>query len=171
MILQGKIQEEVLKLEGPIVVFGAGGFIGANLMRTILAHRSDVFAVTSKPFIPWRLDDISPKNILHCNIIKKDQVHKLFEDHDFKTIFDLAAYGAYSKQDDVDLIYETNVLGLLNILETVSKFSITSFVHAGSSSEYGLNASAPKEDDPLLPNSHYAVTKASAAHMIKFYGT
>ncbi|MFN8321612.1 MAG: NAD-dependent epimerase/dehydratase family protein [Chitinophagales bacterium] len=171
MSLTDKIQAEVLQLEGPIVIFGAGGFIGANLMRTILQHRQDVFAVTSKPFIPWRLDDISPSNILHCNIIKKDQIEHIFKEHRFKTIFDLAAYGAYSKQDNVDLTYETNFIGLLNLLEISSQFSIKAFVHAGSSSEYGLNAAAPKEDDPLQPNSHYAVTKASAAQLIKFYGT
>lgn len=171
MSLPDKIQAEVLKLEGPIVIFGAGGFIGANLLRSILEYRKDVFAVTSKPFIPWRLDDINPKHILHCNIIKKNQVEDIFKKHRFKTIFDLAAYGAYSKQADVDLIYETNFIGLLNLLEISSQFAIKAFVHAGSSSEYGLNASAPKEDDPLQPNSHYAVTKAGAAHMIKFYGT
>jgi nucleoside-diphosphate-sugar epimerase/glycosyltransferase involved in cell wall biosynthesis len=171
MSLPDKIQAEVLQLEGPIVIFGAGGFIGANLLRSILEYRKDVFAVTSKPFIPWRLDDVNPKHILHCNIIKKNQVEELFKEHRFKTIFDLAAYGAYSKQADVDLIYETNFIGLLNLLEISSQFAIKAFVHAGSSSEYGLNASAPKEDDPLQPNSHYAVTKAGAAHMIKFYGT
>ena len=171
MSLQDKIQSEVLKLEGPIVIFGAGGFIGSNLLRAILEHRKDVFAVTSKPFIPWRLDDINPKHILHCNIIKKNQLEEIFKEHRFKTIFDLAAYGAYSKQADVDLIYETNLIGLLNLLEISSQFAIKAFVHAGSSSEYGLNAAAPKEEDPLQPNSHYAVTKASAAHMIKFYGT
>lgn len=171
MSLQERIRAEVLKLEGPIVIFGAGGFVGANLLRTILACRNDVFAVTSKPFIPWRLDDINPNNILHCNIIKKDQIENIFKDHRFKTIFDLAAYGAYSKQNNVDLIYETNLVGLLNLLEIASQFSIRSFVHAGSSSEYGLNSAAPKEDAPLQPNSHYAVTKASAAHMIKYYGT
>ena len=171
MSLQEKIQAEVLKLEGPIVVFGAGGFIGANLVRTILQYRNDVFAVTSKPFIPWRLNDINPKNILHCNIIKKDQVESLFKEHRFRTIFDLVAYGAYSKQSNVELIYETNFMGLLNLLEISSQFSIKAFVHAGSSSEYGLNASAPHEDAPLEPNSHYAVTKVGAAHMIKYYGT
>lgn len=170
MILKDKIHDEVKKLEGPIVIFGAGGFIGANLLRTILQYRTDVYAVTSKPFVPWRLDDVSHDNILHCNITKKDQLENLFKQHRFKTIFDLAAYGAYSKQDNVDLIYETNFIGLLNLLEIASQFSIRAFVHAGSSSEYGLNSSAPKEDDPLKPNSHYAVTKASAAHMIKYYG-
>jgi dolichol-phosphate mannosyltransferase len=170
MSLTEKIAAEVRQLEGPIAVFGAGGFIGANLVRTLLSYRTDVFAITSKPFIPWRLDDIEPKNILHCNIIKKDQVENMFKEHRFKTIFDLAAYGAYSKQNDVELIYETNLMGLLNLLEIASQFNIKAFVHAGSSSEYGLNAAAPKEDDPLMPNSHYAVTKASAAQMIKYYG-
>ena len=170
MSLTKNIQGEVLKLEGPIVIFGAGGFIGANLVKTLLMYRDDVFAVTSKPFVPWRLDELNDKNILHCNIIKKDQLARIFDDHKFKTIFDLAAYGAYSKQSNIELTYETNVVGLLNLLEIASQFSITSFVHAGSSSEYGLNAAAPKEDDPLLPNSHYAVTKVSAAHMIKYYG-
>jgi nucleoside-diphosphate-sugar epimerase/glycosyltransferase involved in cell wall biosynthesis len=171
MSLKDKIRSEVLKLEGPIVVFGAGGFIGANLVRSILEHRQDVYAVTSKPFIPWRLDDIAPAHILHCNITKRNQLENLFNEHRFKTIFDLAAYGAYSKQSDVQLTYETNFIGLLNLLEIASQFSIRAFVHAGSSSEYGLNAAAPKEDAPLSPNSHYAVTKASAAHMIKYYGT
>jgi nucleoside-diphosphate-sugar epimerase/glycosyltransferase involved in cell wall biosynthesis len=171
LLLSDKIQEQVNQLHGPILIFGAGGFIGANLFRTIYKYRNDVFAVTSKPFIPWRLDDCDPRQILHCNITKKDEIERIFEEHQIRTIFDLAAYGAYSKQADVDLIYETNFIGLLNLLELSSKFSIRAFIHAGSSSEYGLNAAAPKEDAPLLPNSHYAVTKASAAHMIKFYGT
>jgi nucleoside-diphosphate-sugar epimerase/glycosyltransferase involved in cell wall biosynthesis len=169
--LSDKIQEQVNQLHGPILIFGAGGFIGANLFRTIAKYRNDVFAVTSKPFIPWRLDDCDPKQILHCNITRRDEVERIFEEHQIRTIFDLAAYGAYSKQANIELTYETNLLGLLNLLELSSKFSIRAFIHAGSSSEYGLNAAAPKEDDPLMPNSHYAVTKASAAQMIKFYGT
>jgi nucleoside-diphosphate-sugar epimerase/glycosyltransferase involved in cell wall biosynthesis len=171
MSLKEKIQQEVLKLQGPIVIFGAGGFIGANLFRQIVQYRDDVFAVTSKPFIPWRLDDCNPKQILHCNITKKHELKELFAQHSFKTIFTLAAYGAYSKQSDVDLIHETNYIGLLNLLEISSVFNIRAFVHAGSSSEYGLNAAAPSEDALLSPNSHYAVTKAAAAQMIKFYGT
>ncbi|HTN16362.1 MAG TPA: NAD-dependent epimerase/dehydratase family protein [Chitinophagaceae bacterium] len=169
-MLPDKIREEVKKLKGPIVIFGAGGFLGANLMRYIYAVRTDVYAITSKPFIPWRLDDLDDQNILHCDITDKVKVEELFSNYGFKTIFDLAAYGAYSKQDDIYKIYNTNFIGLLNLLETVSRYAIQSFVHAGSSSEYGINCEAPSEDAVTQPNSHYAVSKVSSSELIKFYG-
>jgi nucleoside-diphosphate-sugar epimerase/glycosyltransferase involved in cell wall biosynthesis len=171
-MLANQIRSEILKLEGPIVIFGAGGFIGSNLFRQILQYRDDVYAITSKePFIPWRIDDLRDDRILHTDITDKDSVKRLFAQYPFKTIFDLAAYGAYSKQNDVGLIYQTNVIGLLNLLEISNAFNIRAFVHAGSSSEYGLNCKEPLETAELQPNSHYAVTKASAANMIKYYGT
>ncbi len=170
-MLEEKIKEQVQKLEGPIVVFGAGGFIGSNLFRWILQYRDDVFAITSTSFVPWRIDDLREDRIIRADITNRNDLENLFRQHRFKTIFDLAAYGAYSKQTDVKLIYKTNIIGLLNLLEVAAGLSIKAFVHAGSSSEYGINCKAPLEDEPLHPNSHYAVTKASAANMIKYYGT
>jgi len=171
-MLAKQIKSEILKLEGPIVIFGAGGFIGSNLFRHILQYREDVYAITSKePFIPWRIDDLREDRILHTDITDRGGVKRLFAQYLFRTIFDLAAYGAYSKQTDTDLIYQTNVIGLLNLLEVSRAYNIKAFIHAGSSSEYGLNCSAPLENAELQPNSHYAVTKASAAAMISYYGT
>lgn len=169
-MLENNIQTEINKLEGPIVIFGAGGFIGSNLFRQIIQYRQDVIAITSKPFVPWRISDLNANNIWHCDITKPDDVEAIFQKHDFKTVFDFAAYGAYSKQDDARKIYTTNLSGLLNLLEVCSKRNIRSIVHAGSSSEYGINCEAPKEDGELIPNSHYAVSKVSASYLIKFYG-
>ncbi|MEO6452929.1 MAG: NAD-dependent epimerase/dehydratase family protein, partial [Ginsengibacter sp.] len=169
MSISEEIFEQSKKLEGPVAVFGAGGFIGANLFLQLISTRNDVYAITSKPFIPWRLSTAG-KNILHCDITKKDKVEELFNTYGFKTIFNLAAYGAYSNQDITEKIYQTNLFGLLNLLEAASRFTIKSFVHSGTSSEYGLNSKAPHEDEVLLPNSHYAVSKVASAHLIKYYG-
>jgi polyisoprenyl-phosphate glycosyltransferase len=171
-MLSNQIKAEILKLEGPVVVFGAGGFIGSNLFRYILQYRQDVYAVTSKePFVPWRIDDLREDRVIHADITEMNDLKKLFNLHPFKTIFHLAAYGAYSKQTDIKLIYQTNIIGLLNLLQVSSAYNIKAFVHAGSSSEYGINSKEPLENAELHPNSHYAVTKASAAQMIKYYGT
>jgi polyisoprenyl-phosphate glycosyltransferase len=171
-MLSNQIRAEIQKLEGPIVIFGAGGFIGSNLFRTILQYRTDVYAITSEePFIPWRIDDLRQDRIIHADITDQESLEELFRRHRFRTIFDLAAYGGYARQTDVKLIYETNVIGLLNLLQVSAAYSIRAFVHAGSSSEYGLNCMAPLENAELHPNSHYSVSKASAAQMIKYYGT
>lgn len=170
-MLDAQIKTEVQKLAGPIVVFGAGGFIGSNLFRHILKYRDDVYAITSTSFVPWRIDDLQEDRIIRTDITIKNELENLFRLKQFKTIFDLAAYGAYSKQTDINLIYKTNVIGLLNLLEASSPYNIKAFVHAGSSSEYGLNCEAPLENADMQPNSHYAVTKASAANMVKYYGT
>jgi nucleoside-diphosphate-sugar epimerase/glycosyltransferase involved in cell wall biosynthesis len=164
------LKQKIQDLRGPIVVFGAGGFIGANLVRAILRVREDCYAVTHQKYIPWRLVELPSKNLVYGDITEPASVGSLFERFDFKTIFDFAAFGAYSRQDDVDLIYKTNVNGLVNILESASTKGFAAFVHAGSSSEYGLNSAAPKENAELLPNSHYAVTKVSASYLLQYYG-
>ena len=69
------------------------------------------------PFIPWRIDDLPGDKIMHADITEKSDLERLFASISFALLFDLAAYGAYSKQNDVNLIYQTNIVGLLNLLE------------------------------------------------------
>lgn len=169
MIKYEELQQKIKKLEGPIFVFGASGFIGANIIRDIFTVRKDCYAITHDANSAWRLKllDVPSPNIVHCDITSSISVKNIFEEYKPKTIFNLAAYGAYSKQSNVNLTYETNVNGTVNILESCE--GISAYVHAGSSSEYGTNCSAPLETDPVEPNSHYAVSKVSAAYMIQYY--
>lgn len=163
------LKEKIIRLNGPIFIFGASGFIGANLFKDIFSVRKDVYALTHDAQRAWRLKliNVPSENIIHCDIVSKYSVEETLDTFQPKTIFNLAAYGAYSKQKDATLTYETNVLGTHNILESLSQEAV--YIHAGSSSEYGYNCSAPKETDELQPNSHYSVSKVSAAYMIQYY--
>ncbi|TAL61632.1 MAG: NAD-dependent epimerase/dehydratase family protein [Bacteroidetes bacterium] len=163
------IKEKIQQLEGPVFIFGASGFIGANLLDTILKYRSDCYAITHNPRSDWRLRllDVRAENILHCDINYRKSVESIFKIYQPKTIFNLSAYGAYSKQDNTSLIYETNIIGTVNILEHCK--NIKAYVHAGSSSEYGLNSANPKEDDSLVPNSHYSVSKVAAGYLLSYF--
>jgi polyisoprenyl-phosphate glycosyltransferase len=169
MINYEELQLKIKKLDGPIFVFGASGFIGANIIQNIFSVRTDCYAITHDANSAWRLKllDIPSANIVHCDITSSVSVKNIFDQYKPKTIFNLAAYGAYSKQSNVNLIYDTNVTGTVNILESCA--GISAYVHAGSSSEYGTNCSAPLESDPVEPNSHYAVSKVSASYMIQYY--
>lgn len=161
--------EKILSLKGPIFVYGASGFIGTNLFKDIFSIRKDCFALTHDAQKAWRLKliDVPAENVVHCDIVSNYSVQEVFKTYQPKTIFNLAAYGAYSKQKNVTLTYETNVIGTVNLLENMTSDMV--YIHAGSSSEYGFNCTTPKETDTLEPNSHYSVSKVSAAYLIQFY--
>ncbi|WP_353721395.1 NAD-dependent epimerase/dehydratase family protein [Dyadobacter sp. 676] len=162
-------RDKIEKLKGPVFVFGASGFIGANLFNDIFKIRKDCYAVTHDATKAWRLKllNVPFENIIHCDILSNNSVQEVFEKYKPQTIFNLAAYGAYSKQNNVNLTYETNVLGTVNILQNCTKDMV--YIHAGSSSEYGFNCTSPKETDRVEPNSHYAVSKVSAAYLLEYY--
>lgn len=169
MINYQELQGKIKRLEGPILVFGASGFIGANIIKDIFSVREDCYAMTHDANSAWRLKllDVPTKNILHCDITSAVSVKNIFEQYKPKTVFNLAAYGAYSKQSNVTLTYETNVNGTVNILDCCA--DVKAYIHAGSSSEYGTNSAAPEESDALEPNSHYSASKVSAAYIIQYY--
>jgi nucleoside-diphosphate-sugar epimerase len=85
-------------------------------------------------------------------------------------VINCAAYGAYSSQTDAERIYRVNLHGVRHLLEAARELPrLRAFIQAGSSSEYGLNCTAPSEDGPTLPDSDYAVSKIAATAATQFY--
>ena len=165
------LEQKISALKGPILVVGAGGFIGANLLATILKVRKDCYGVVHDSTANWRHHFLAiPKeNILLCDILSKQSVTQLYQKTKPQTVFNLAAFGAYPHQADETKIYETNFIGVLNLIEAGG--SNTIFIQAGTNSEYGSNSNAPKEGDHLQPNSHYSVSKVATSYLLQYYGT
>ncbi len=170
--LSAPLATKVKALEGPILIFGAGGFIGINLLKSLLLYRKDVYGASHDFINSWRLlnNKIPMSNLINCDITEHGRVEDVIKEVKPKTIFNLAAYGAYSKQKEYNKIYATNFNATTTIIEVLKKYGFSAYVHAGSSSEYGLNSAAPPEDDTLIPNTHYSVSKVSTYYLMKYYG-
>jgi nucleoside-diphosphate-sugar epimerase len=134
------------------LVTGAGGFVGANLVRRLLVDGCDLVALVRPGGDPWRLQGID------VDVVEGDVRDDL--PGGFDLVFHLAAHGAYSWQQDESVIHDTNVRGTENALRAGRRVVV-----AGSSSEYGPKAHAPSEDEPLEPNSAYAAAKAEATRL------
>jgi len=153
-----------------ILITGASGFIGANLVRNLLKRGYDVHVILRSTKNVWRLRDILPQLTVHKGTIEdKSFLIKLFKKFHPNHIFHLAAYGAYSTQTDFEQMVLTNINGLANLLLTSKDIPYKSFVVTGSSSEYGYKKKPMKETDFLLPDSYYAATKASATHLAQIF--
>ena len=161
--------KKISQLQGPILVLGASGFVGANLLKILLAERSDVVGTASN--LPaWRLEGVPAANVRGLDLLVDSNLDALLDGIRPRTVFNCVAYGAYSFECDSELIYKTNFNMTARLLSRLAPRQIAAYVHAGSSSEYGNRASGPAEMVLPEPNSDYAVSKVACSNLFYYYG-
>src|SRR5437868_1776511 len=154
-----------------VLLTGGTGFVGANLARRLLLDGHEVHLVVRRAHAVWRLEGIGDAVQLHiADLADPAALRAAVAASRPDWIFHLAAYGAYSWERDAEQMVETNLAGTLSLLDACRERGFSSFVHAGTSSEYGLKDHPAGEDEALWPNSHYAVTKAAATLLCRFVG-
>lgn len=152
-----------------VLVTGATGFVGANLVRRLLRDGHEVHLLLRPRHDAWRIEEIRGDVRLHeARLEDAEAVARGVSSVRPDWVFHLAAYGAYPTELDLPRMIQTNVVGTMHLVEACLRTGFEAFVNTGSSSEYGFKAHAPPEDDWLEPNSHYAVTKASATLYCRF---
>ncbi len=163
------IESLIAQLKGPILVLGASGFVGANLLKTLLSAREDVFGTASRS-PAWRLADLDDNHVIYVDLLARGNLRNLINEVEPATVFDCIAYGAYSFETDIERIYQTNIVLKQDLIELLIDKKVHCYIHAGSSSEYGAASAAPSESALPTPNSHYAVTKNAASSLLYFAG-
>jgi UDP-glucose 4-epimerase len=155
-----------------IIVTGATGFVGANLVRRLLKDGHEVHVLIRPGYAHWRIDTILHDLMIHIvNLSDAQALRTTVEAIKPDWIFHLAANGAYSWQNNADQILSTNFQGTINLVNASLHVGFETFVNTGSSSEYGYKTHAPSENEYLEPNSYYAVSKASATQFCRFTAT
>lgn len=152
-------------LPGPIVVLGAGGFIGSVALGTLSEFRNDVVGV-GRDIQTWRTDALGTRALHRADLRNVEQVRRLLNDNRPELVINLSAVGAYPSQQHTQSMIDINV----TLVEVVARWCAANsaiLVHAGSSSEYGTNCSGPAEDDICKPNSTYSVTKLAGTHLLQ----
>lgn len=172
-------------LEGKtVLVTGAAGFIGSNLvmelLRTVegihvvgLDNMNDYYDVSIKRY---RLSEIEKLrgnwSFIQGNIADRGLVDRLFEEYNFSVVVNLAAQaGVRYSITNPDVYIESNLIGFYNILEACRSHPVEHLVYASSSSVYGTNKKVPysTEDKVDNPVSLYAATKKSNELMAHAY--
>lgn len=147
-----------------VLITGATGFIGANLVRRLLKEGFEVHITTRKSSNKWRIDDVLSDVVDHeLDLSDAEAVKNLISRMKPDIIFNLAIYGGYPAQSDTQKIIETNFIGAVNLIDACESIDYECFVQVGSSSEYGRKKEKMCESLLLEPINAYGVSKAAAS--------
>ena len=166
-----------------ILVTGAAGFIGSNLVKRIYNETSNVtvigidnmnayYDVGLKDFRLKELEQYSTFTFVRGNIADKELINELFEKYKPSIVVNLAAQaGVRYSITNPDAYIESNLVGFFNILEACRNYPVEHLVYASSSSVYGSNKKVPYSTDDKVDNpvSLYAATKKSNELMAHAY--
>ena len=164
-----------------ILVTGAAGFIGSNLVKRLLNDVEDVTVIGIDNMNDYydvklkeaRLEELASKpsfTFVKGSIADKAIITEIFETYKPQVVVNLAAQaGVRYSITNPDAYIESNILGFYNILEACrhsydnGASGVEHLVYASSSSVYGSNKKVPysTEDKVDNPVSLYAATKKS----------
>jgi UDP-glucose 4-epimerase len=153
-----------------VLITGASGFVGTNLARRLMREGHDVHLLLRSSYKPWRIEEIKKEVVIKLvDLADENRVTAVVKHIKPDWVFHLATYGAYSQQDEVGRMIETNIKGTWYLLRACLKAGVKVMVNTSSSSEYGFNSDAPSEKVTVTPNSDYAVTKTAATLLCNYF--
>lgn len=166
-----------------ILVTGAAGFIGSNLVKRIyiespnakvigIDNMNEYYDIALKKNRLQELERYSSFKFIEGNIADKELINDLFETYKPAVVVNLAAQaGVRYSITNPDAYIESNLVGFFNILEACRNYPVEHLVYASSSSVYGSNKKVPYSTDDKVDNpvSLYAATKKSNELMAHAY--
>lgn len=172
-----------------ILVTGAAGFIGSNLVTELLRttdsvrivgidNMNDYYDVSIKEYRLREIENLAAEKnssewiFIKGNIADRALIDECFEKYGFDVVVNLAAQaGVRYSITNPDVYIESNIIGFYNILEACRNHPVEHLVYASSSSVYGSNKKIPYSTDDKVDNpvSLYAATKKSNELMAHSY--
>ena len=164
-----------------ILVTGAAGFIGSNLVKRLLNDFPDSKIIGIDSITDYydvnlkyerlkelgiRDEKLGMRNFVFekGSIADKELIEKIFVEYKPEVVVNLAAQaGVRYSITNPDAYIESNIIGFYNILEACRNHGVEHLVYASSSSVYGSNKKIPYSTDDKVDNpvSLYAATKKS----------
>ncbi len=156
-----------------VLVTGGAGFLGSYISIQLIRKGADVtvldnFSSGSRERL-YPVEDCTRFHLVKGDILDKKVVKECIKEKDI--VFHLAAkVGVINAASHGIEVLDTSLKGISLLLSESVHYDVSTFVFSSSSEVYGEPARLPsREDDPLLPQSTYAIAKITAERYCEEY--
>ena len=160
-----------------ILVTGAAGFIGSHFARMLVTDQKQAFEVIAVDSLTYsgnlrNLEDlVGLPNFRFMNedICNSDLPEDIFTGLDL--VINFAAESHVDRSiESSDAFIKTNIQGTHNLLNLTVKYGVPKYLQISTDEVYGsISEGSWDESFPLLPNSPYAASKASADLLVRSF--
>lgn len=173
------MNDKYLKLK--ILVTGAAGFIGMYTAKRLLEQGHQVVGLDNlnsyyeSELKQYRLAQLMPYErftFVKMDLSDREGIAELFSNQKFDRVIHLAAQAGVRYSIEAPFAYvDSNLVGMMTILEGCRHNNVQHLVYASSSSVYGMNEKIPFSEGDQVDNpvSLYAATKKANELMAHSY--
>ncbi len=162
--MEGKRETERAFSGKRVLITGASGFIGSHLAKRMVEQNAQVYVIAREGSDLWRIEDfIKDVLIYRADIRDRDKIDACTKSAKPDYIFNMAAYGVDARQNDYFIAAHTNIIGTMNMLNSLIPLGCKKFINIGTCMEYGDKKDIIREDCHLEPFNIYGSTKAASA--------
>jgi nucleoside-diphosphate-sugar epimerase len=164
-----------------VLVTGASGFIGLNIVEALL-NRGETAILFGPVSPPEKVLEVLSKlpgtfHVAAGDVRSSSDLDRVLEEFSPEGVIHAAAItpGTHAEITDPEPALEVNILGTMRLLEAVARHPVRRVVHLSSGAVYGANSFASalldEQDTPPLPEALYAITKFAGERLaLRFKG-
>ena len=157
----------------PILVTGAGGFLGRTIVEALLGRGDGVVALEAGDCarLMERAGRTADLAVAQADICDADAVGALFARHRPRAVIHCAAVvGVLASLKSPRQLFRVNIEGSINLFEAMARAGTKRMIHISSEEIYGaFEADLVDENHPQRPLHAYGISKAAVEHLGRSY--
>nr|WP_319489766.1 UDP-glucose 4-epimerase GalE [uncultured Caproiciproducens sp.] len=158
-----------------VLVTGGAGYIGSHTCIELLNNGCEIVVMdnycNSSPDVLKIVEKLTNKTfpIYECDTLDYDGFEKIFKENKIDAVIHFAGLKAVGESVGKPLeYYHNNLVGTINLLRLMKQYNVFHLVFSSSATVYGMNNTAPfNEDMPLSTTNPYGTTKLMIENILK----
>ena len=156
-----------------ILITGGAGYIGSHMTHYLVSQGCNPGDLVIFDNLQYGHKEYVPDGVhfVEGDLLNQEHIKKVFNDFNIHVVYHFAAYAyVYESMQNPDKYFRNNILGGLNLLESMRTHNCTKIIFSSTCATYGIPEEIPiTEDTPQKPVNPYGESKLMFEKILKWY--